>query len=117
MRKSDELVKLKSKSFFFRCDDTPFALFLIPYTTVSATTLLSEGEECLICCLQSLYPVNFLRNVALRQVTTPFVFLIDIDFLPMLALYPYLKRVIPNLRMDEGNKVSDCSLSLSCLFY
>ncbi|OXA53187.1 LARGE xylosyl- and glucuronyltransferase 2 [Folsomia candida] len=52
----------------------------------------------------SLYPVNFLRNVALRQVTTPFVFLIDIDFLPMLALYPYLKRVIPNLRMDEGNK-------------
>lgn len=53
---------------------------------------------------QSLYPINFLRNVALRQVTTPYVFLLDIDFLPMLGLYPYLKRVMSNLHMEEGNK-------------
>jgi len=49
--------------------------------------------------------VNFLRNVALGQVTTPYVFLVDIDFLPMLGLYPYLKKVISNLHMNEGNKV------------
>lgn len=36
----------------------------------------------------SLYPVNFLRNVALDAVKTPYAFLSDIDFLPMPSLYP-----------------------------
>lgn len=54
--------------------------------------------------IQSLYPINYLRNVALRQATTPYTFLLDIDFLPMLGLYPYLKRVLSNLHMSEGNK-------------
>jgi glycosyltransferase-like protein LARGE len=39
---------------------------------------------------QQYYPVNYLRNVALGQVTTPFVFLSDVDFLPMHGLYEYL---------------------------
>src|SRR4029434_9995898 len=33
------------------------------------------------------YPVNLLRNVAMRQVNTPYMFLSDIDFLPMYGLY------------------------------
>lgn len=41
--------------------------------------------------LQDFYPVNYLRNVALGQVRTRFVFLSDIDFLPMYGLYDYLK--------------------------
>ncbi|XP_069479349.1 xylosyl- and glucuronyltransferase LARGE2 [Ambystoma mexicanum] len=40
------------------------------------------------------YPVNLLRNVALRHVATPYVFLTDIDFLPMYGLYEYLRKSI-----------------------
>ncbi|KAK2182015.1 hypothetical protein NP493_371g01031 [Ridgeia piscesae] len=40
------------------------------------------------------YPVNYLRNIALGQVNTPYVFLSDIDFLPMPGLYDYLRRVV-----------------------
>ncbi|XP_053545281.1 xylosyl- and glucuronyltransferase LARGE2 [Bombina bombina] len=41
-----------------------------------------------------LYPVNLLRNVALRNSQTPYVFLSDIDFLPMYGLYEYLRKSI-----------------------
>jgi len=54
---------------------------------------------------QSFYPVNFLRNVALQQVNTPYVFLTDIDFLPMYGLYPYLKKSIQVLNLDSSKKV------------
>lgn len=37
------------------------------------------------------YPINRLRNIALENVNTPYVFLSDIDFLPMYTLYEYLK--------------------------
>ncbi|XP_060759618.1 xylosyl- and glucuronyltransferase LARGE1-like isoform X5 [Neoarius graeffei] len=37
------------------------------------------------------YPVNLLRNVAMKQVNTPYMFLSDIDFLPMYGLYEYLR--------------------------
>lgn len=54
---------------------------------------------------QQFYPVNFLRNVALQQVTTPYVFLTDIDFLPMTGLYEYLRRTISNMEMSTRKKV------------
>ncbi|XP_073514953.1 xylosyl- and glucuronyltransferase LARGE2 isoform X3 [Phyllobates terribilis] len=38
-----------------------------------------------------LYPVNLLRNVALRNAQTLYVFLSDIDFLPMYGLYESLR--------------------------
>uniref|UniRef100_T1JEW5 Glycosyltransferase-like protein LARGE1 n=1 Tax=Strigamia maritima TaxID=126957 RepID=T1JEW5_STRMM len=50
------------------------------------------------------YPVNFLRNVALQQVNTPYVFLADIDFLPMYELYEYLKKSISLLSMESSKK-------------
>lgn len=37
------------------------------------------------------YPINLLRNVALANTQTPYVFLTDIDFLPMYGLYDYLR--------------------------
>ncbi|XP_077292472.1 xylosyl- and glucuronyltransferase LARGE2s-like [Arctopsyche grandis] len=40
------------------------------------------------------YPVNHLRNVALKNVVTPYVFLMDIDFLPMFGIYDYLRKSI-----------------------
>ncbi|KAL1781324.1 LARGE xylosyl-and glucuronyltransferase 1, partial [Sigmodon hispidus] len=47
------------------------------------------------------YPVNLLRNVAMKHISTPYMFLSDIDFLPMYGLYEYLRA---NL---EGNKHVD----------
>lgn len=46
-----------------------------------------------------LYPVNFLRNVALSAVSTPFVFLLDIDFLPMFGLFSYLREAVKVLQV------------------
>lgn len=52
----------------------------------------------------SYYPINKLRNVALAQVTTPFVFLTDVDFLPMTSLYEYLKRSVAAMGLDSASK-------------
>ncbi|XP_059046697.1 xylosyl- and glucuronyltransferase LARGE2s-like [Achroia grisella] len=40
------------------------------------------------------YPVNYLRNVALEHVNTPYVFLMDVDFVPMAGLYEHLRDAI-----------------------
>ena len=47
--------------------------------------------------------MNHLRNVALDQADTPYVFLSDIDFLPMFGLFEALKNYIRFLRMDAPN--------------
>lgn len=56
--------------------------------------------------LQDFYPVNLLRNVGLEQVNTPYVFLTDIDFLPMYGLYTYLKKYIQSQDLESSKKVS-----------
>jgi hypothetical protein len=38
------------------------------------------------------YPINILRNAALRLVETEYVFMVDGDFVPSLGLYEYLLR-------------------------
>ncbi|XP_071099912.1 xylosyl- and glucuronyltransferase LARGE1-like [Haliotis cracherodii] len=50
------------------------------------------------------YPVNYLRNVALQQAPTPYVFLADIDFLPMYGLYEYLKKAAPMMELSTQKK-------------
>lgn len=50
------------------------------------------------------YPINKLRNIALEQVVTPFVFLTDVDFLPMHNLYDYLKKSITNTGLSLESK-------------
>lgn len=50
------------------------------------------------------YPVNYLRNTAMSQVKTPYMFLSDIDFLPMYGLYDYLRKAIGMLDMPASNK-------------
>ncbi|KAG7333046.1 hypothetical protein KOW79_003181 [Hemibagrus wyckioides] len=50
------------------------------------------------------YPVNLVRNVALRNSKTPYVFLTDIDFLPMYGLYDYLRKSIVQLDMANTKK-------------
>ncbi|XP_075234854.1 xylosyl- and glucuronyltransferase LARGE2s-like [Lycorma delicatula] len=53
----------------------------------------------------SFYPINFLRNVSLQQVNTPYMFLTDIDFLPMFDLYTYLKKSIQLLDLETTKKL------------
>ena len=53
---------------------------------------------------QQFYPVNYLRNVALQQVHTPFVFLADIDFLPMSGLYDYLRKAASMMDIAQTKK-------------
>uniref|UniRef100_A0A8C1PRZ4 LARGE xylosyl- and glucuronyltransferase 2 n=1 Tax=Cyprinus carpio TaxID=7962 RepID=A0A8C1PRZ4_CYPCA len=50
------------------------------------------------------YPVNLVRNVALRNVNTPYVFLTDVDFLPVYGLYDYLRKSIVQLDMANTKK-------------
>uniref|UniRef100_A0A668TR79 LARGE xylosyl- and glucuronyltransferase 1 n=1 Tax=Oreochromis aureus TaxID=47969 RepID=A0A668TR79_OREAU len=50
------------------------------------------------------YPVNLLRNVAMRHVNTPYMFLSDIDFLPMYSLYEYLRKSVVQLDMANTKK-------------
>ena len=40
------------------------------------------------------YPINLLRNVAIGQVATQFMFLCDVDFLPMPGLYEYVRKAV-----------------------
>ena len=40
------------------------------------------------------YPVNYMRNVALSHARSPFVFLVDIDFVPNPGAYAYLTRIV-----------------------
>ncbi|KAJ4947300.1 hypothetical protein JOQ06_009336 [Pogonophryne albipinna] len=50
------------------------------------------------------YPVNLVRNVALRNANTPYVFLTDVDFLPMYGLYEYLRRTVVQMDMAHTKK-------------
>ena len=49
--------------------------------------------------------MNYLRNIALGQVTTPFVLLSDIDFLTMFGLYDYLRKAVVMADMVQEKKV------------
>ena len=53
---------------------------------------------------QDLYPINFLRNVALEQVLTDYVFLNDVDFMPIPNMYKYLRSFIHNRPLSEITK-------------
>ncbi|KAG7482156.1 LARGE xylosyl-and glucuronyltransferase 2 [Solea senegalensis] len=50
------------------------------------------------------YPVNLVRNIALKNANTPYVFLTDVDFLPMYGLYDYLRKSVVQLDMAHTKK-------------
>ncbi|KAL2309280.1 hypothetical protein Nmel_005472, partial [Mimus melanotis] len=50
------------------------------------------------------YPVNLLRNVAMKHISTPYMFLSDIDFLPMYGLYEYLRKSVIQLDLANTKK-------------
>ncbi|XP_065835196.1 xylosyl- and glucuronyltransferase LARGE2s-like [Oscarella lobularis] len=72
--------------------------------TVRASTIVSRRTNLALHVVfknGDLYPVNYLRNVALGNVATPYAFLADIDFLPMFGLYDSLKKIISMMNMDK----------------
>lgn len=50
------------------------------------------------------YPINLLRNIGLQYSTTPYVFLMDIDFLPSFNLYNYLREAVKVLKLGTLNR-------------
>ncbi|KAG7203628.1 hypothetical protein KM043_013663 [Ampulex compressa] len=53
-----------------------------------------------------LYPINYLRNVAMLYVSTPFVFQLDVDFLPQYGLHENLMNYIAKLNVTESDKLA-----------
>lgn len=53
-----------------------------------------------------LYPINYLRNVAMSYISTPFIFQLDIDFLPQYGLHQTLMNHIVKLNISESDKVA-----------
>ncbi|XP_063992577.1 xylosyl- and glucuronyltransferase LARGE2s-like isoform X2 [Diachasmimorpha longicaudata] len=52
------------------------------------------------------YPVNYLRNIAISQVSTPYIFQIDVDFLPQVDLYENLMSYIVKLNLTGTDKTA-----------
>ena len=52
------------------------------------------------------YPVNSLRNIALDH--AEYVFLTDIDFLPMVNMYNYLREACNKYDIHNKKTVSVC---------
>ena len=50
---------------------------------------------------QDFYPINYLRNVALKFAKTDNVFLSDIDFVPGTDAYPMLKKAASHLLTSQ----------------
>ena len=70
----------------------------IPWTPYHCKLpLLKEG---------GFYPINFLRNVALKFSDTPYVFLSEIDFIPSDGIEDNLNLHVHNLLKTGGKKVS-----------
>lgn len=75
------------------------------YSAESSTLQTCRGTALHIVYKEGqFYPVNYLRNVALENVKTPYVFLTDIDFLPMPDLYSYIKEAIRVLGMADSRR-------------
>ena len=55
------------------------------------------------CCLdlQRLYPINYVRNVALRNTHTAYSIFVDVDLVPNKKLYKYSKQYITNNPHDN----------------
>lgn len=59
------------------------------------------------------YPINRMRNIALENAITPYVFLSDIDFLPSNDLYSYLKRTIRDMARDRKDSLDKRALVIA----
>ncbi|KAJ8310240.1 hypothetical protein KUTeg_012105 [Tegillarca granosa] len=80
--------------------------FQYTYLELSGNLLKRELQACTSSLddkQKGLYPYNYLRNIALENVNTPFVFLSDVDFLPLIGMYKNLQNNYLN-KMDNKQK-------------
>ncbi|CAH1159885.1 unnamed protein product [Phaedon cochleariae] len=83
-----------------------FTLYVSDYELAKAISFISSSEilqERLNVAYHAVfkdgdyYPINTLRNIGLKNVHTPYVFLADIDFLPSKNLYEILCKYITSM--------------------
>eukprot|EP01135_Chromosphaera_perkinsii_P003929 Nk52_evm30s262 gene=Nk52_evmTU30s262 len=59
-----------------------------------------------------MYPVNTLRNIALDRVLTPYVFIMDGDFLPCFNLHSILRKAVSTTFLTDAYHPEDPKLAL-----
>lgn len=60
------------------------------------------------------YPINHLRNIAITESSTEYIFVLDADFTPSANLYHYIhKRLIPYI-MFQSTKIPDTAWVVPC---
>ena len=57
----------------------------------------------------SLYPVNYLRNMAIKQVKTSHVYYLDVDIIPSLSAQEIEEHLFESLKdLQQTNSITDC---------
>ena len=74
--------------------DSEVQQFIEFYSSSSLKDYKRLGLHVVYKSSTNFYPINYLRNVALNNVNTPYVFLSDIDFIPMEGAYDYLLEAV-----------------------
>jgi len=73
--------------------------------------------ELFIVFLQTFYPVNYLRNTAITQAPTDFLFIIDVDFVPMPHTYQILHTYIGSGIPKKNEVAEELHFDLNITFY
>ena len=81
------------------------------YNFVNSTTIISERARKnlaihVVFNHSVIYPINYIRNVALNSVTTPYVFLNDFEMLSSYGCYGSMKKAIKELHIGTKNKTA-----------
>lgn len=100
------LVVFEGKTTWKRVNTAVWNYFI---TRAGLTCFFLPADQ-LCFVLQQFYPVNYLRNIALEHARTPFVFLSDIDFVPVSGTYTTLRYVKKQLK----NVSWSCMLNKLC---
>ena len=58
-------------------------------------------ESVVFIIFQVFYPINYVRNVAIRETKTPFYVMVDVDFAAQSTLYQSIISHIKQLKAKE----------------
>ena len=58
-------------------------------------------ESSVFIIFQVFYPINYVRNVAIRETKTPFYVMVDVDFAAQSTLYQSIISHIKQLKAKE----------------
>ncbi|KAL1506283.1 hypothetical protein ABEB36_005675 [Hypothenemus hampei] len=90
-------------SFTLYVSDSEFTEAIQLISKTDALSLRTDIAYHAVFKQNEFYPINTLRNVGLKNVKTPYSFLVDVDFIPMKSLFEILKDEIKSIR-DLNNK-------------